>query len=158
MEVCEAKQASEKPKKDKEERMVLDKEIMEGFVGSCLVPYFDGAVAFRDFHRDLWELCTNEKDQFIAVCAPRRHSKSTTVTISYTLAATLFRQAKFVIIVSDTVAQSVLFLGQIKQILEDSKQIQSLFGLPTDEKGLVYEKCTEDDIIVRFKDGTCVRL
>ena len=152
---CEVKPVKEKPKNDK---MVLDKEIMEGFVASCLTPYFDGAVAFRDFHRDLWELCTNEKDQFIAVCAPRRHSKSTTVTISYTLAAALFRQSKFAIIVSDTVAQSVLFLGQIKQILEDSKQIQSLFGLPTDEKGLVYEKCTEDDIIIRFKDGRKFRI
>ena len=162
MEVCEVKPANgnaslgEKVKKD--DKVVLDKVIMEGFVGACLVPYFDNPVPFKEFHRDLWEVCTNQQDQFIAVCAPRRHSKSTTVTVSYTIAATLFRQAKFVIIVSDTVSQSVLFLGQIKQILEDSKQIQSLFGIPTDEKGVIYEKCTEDDIIIRFNDGRKFRI
>lgn len=140
-----------------EEPLKLDKYILEGFVGSCLTPYFDNAVPFQNFHRELWELCTG-KDQFVAVCAPRRHSKSTTVTISYGLAAVLFRQSRFMIIVSDTVAQSVLFLGQIKQILEDSRQIQGLFGLLVDEKGLVYEKCTEDDIIIRFADGHKFRI
>jgi predicted phage terminase large subunit-like protein len=139
------------------DKIVLDKHIIEGFVGSCLTPYFDNPVPFKEFHRELWELCSS-KDQFIAVCAPRRHSKSTTVTVSYTMAAVLFRQAKFVIIVSDTVAQSVLFLGQIKQILEDSRQIQTLFGLPIGEKGLDYEKCTEDDIIVKFNDGHKFRI
>lgn len=138
-------------------KIVLDKSIIEGFVGSCLTPYFDNPVPFKEFHRELWELCSSP-DQFIAVCAPRRHSKSTTVTVSYTMAAVLFRQAKFVIIVSDTVAQSVLFLGQIKQILEDSRQIQTLFGLPLSEKGLEYEKCTEDDIIVKFNDGHKFRI
>lgn len=135
----------------------LDRNIVEGFVGSCLVPYFDNATVFKEFHRELWDLCTGE-DQFVAICAPRRHSKSTTITISYTLASCLFRQSRFVLIVSDTVAQSTLFLGQIKQILEDSKHIQQLFGLPVDEKGLVYEKCTEDDIIVKFSDGQKFRI
>lgn len=138
-------------------KIKLDRDVMEGFVGSCLVPYFDNAVAFKEFHRELWDLCTGE-DQFVAICAPRRHSKSTTITVSYTLAACLFQNSRFVLIVSDTVAQSTLFLGQIKQILEDSKHIQELFGLPTDEKGLVYEKCTEDDIIVKFKDGNKFRI
>jgi predicted phage terminase large subunit-like protein len=144
--------------KEQEQKNILNKEVMEGFVGSCLVPYFDNPAPFKEFHRDLWEICTDRKEQFVAVCAPRRHSKSTTVTISYTLAACLFRQSKFVIIVSDTISQSVLFLGQIKQILEDSKQIQSLFGLIVDDKGLVYEKCTEDDIIIRFNDGRKFRI
>lgn len=138
-------------------KITLDRNVMEGFVGSCLVPYFDNAVAFKEFHRELWDLCTGP-EQFVAICAPRRHSKSTTITVSYTLAACLFQNSRFVLIVSDTVAQSTLFLGQIKQILEDSKHIQELFGLPTDEKGLVYEKCTEDDIIIKFKNGQKFRI
>ena len=131
------------------ESVKLDRNIIEGFVGSLLTPYFDNPVPFKEFHRELWDLCCGD-DQFIAICAPRRHSKSTTVTICYTLAAALFRQSKYILIVSDTISQSVLFLGQIKQILEDSQDIQKLFNLPTDEKGLVYEKCTEDDIIVKI--------
>lgn len=139
------------------EKIKLNRTILEGFVGSCLVPYFDNAVPFKEFHRELWDMCCGD-DQFVAVCAPRRHSKSTTVTICYSIAAALFRQSKYILIVSDTVSQSVLFLGQIKQILEDSQQIHQLFGLQVDEKGLVYEKCTEDDIIVKFGDGQSFRI
>lgn len=142
----------------KPDTLKLDRNVMEGFVGSCLTPYFDNAVPFREFHRELWDLCTEQKDKFIAICAPRRHSKSTTVTISYTMASALFRQSKYILIVSDTVSQAVLFLGQIKQILEDSTKIQQLFGLQVDAKGLVYEKCTEDDIIIRFNDYRSFRI
>jgi predicted phage terminase large subunit-like protein len=51
-----------------------------------------------------------------------------------------------------------LFLGQIKQILEDSKHIQELFGLKTNEKGLVYEKDTDTDFIIQFSDMTKFRI
>lgn len=139
------------------QKVKLTAEIIEGFASSCLTPYYDNAVQFKWFHRELWELCCSE-EKFVAICAPRRHSKSTTVTVTYALAAMLFRSSRYALIVSDTVAQSTLFLGQIKQILEDSQHIQSLFGLQVDEKGLVYEKCTEDDIIVKFLDGTKFRI
>ena len=101
-------------------------------------PYFDEASAFADFHRELWELCCSP-DKFVAICA-QGHAKSTIITIVYTLAAVLFREREFVVIVADTESQAALFLGQIKQILEDSKHIQELFGLKVGEKGLVYEK------------------
>lgn len=140
------------------QKLKLNAAILEGFVGSCLTPYFDNAVAFQDFHREWWELCTS-KEQFVAICAPRRHSKSTTVTISYTLAATLFRDKRFVVIVADTEAQAVLFLGQIKQILYDSLEIRELFGLGINEKGEVsFAKDSETDIIVNFEDGGQFRI
>ena len=148
----------EKPKIKRPEKVVLNRDTIEGFAGACLVPYFDNPVPFKEFHRELWDLCSDEKEKFIAICAPRRHSKSTTVTICYTIAAAMFRQSKYILIVSDTVSQAVLFLGQIKQILEDSTKIQQLFGLEVDEKGLVYEKCTEDDVIIKFLDGNSFRI
>ena len=51
-----------------------------------------------------------------------------------------------------------MFLGQIKNILYSSTQIQQLFGLEVNEKGVVFEKDTEDDIIVKFKDGLRFRI
>jgi predicted phage terminase large subunit-like protein len=139
-------------------KIKLTAQIIEGFAGSCLTGFFDNAVAFKDFHRELWDMCTSD-DQFVAVCAPRRHSKSTTVTIVYTLAAMLFRDKKFGVIVSDTESQSSLFLGQIKQILADSKEIQELFGLGLNEKGEVdFEKDTNTDFIVKFADGSRFRI
>lgn len=70
----------------------------------------------------------------------------------------LFRNRKYGIIVADTETQAALFLGQIKQIIYDSVEIQTLFGLDMDEKGVVFEKDTETDIIVRFKDKTRFRI
>lgn len=135
----------------------LSKEIIEGFATSCLTKYYDDASQFADFHREWWELCCSD-DKFIAVCAPRGHSKSTTITITYTLAAALFRQRKYILIVADTESQAALFLGQIKQILYDSAEIHHLFGIQTDEKGAVFEKDTETDIILKFKDMSRFRI
>lgn len=135
----------------------LTAEIVEGFVASCLVKFFDDASQFASFHREWWDLCCSE-DKFVAVCAPRGHSKSTTITISYTLAAMLFRNRKYAIIVADTETQASLFLGQIKQILYDSQEIQRLFGLAVGEKGVVFEKDTETDIIVKFNDNSRFRI
>lgn len=129
----------------------LTKDIVHGFAASCLTKYFDDASQFAGFHLEWWELCCSD-DKFIAICAPRGHSKSTTITITYTLAAALFRQRKYILIVADTEAQASLFLGQIKQILYDSQEIHQLFGIAVNEKGADFEKDTETDIIVNFKD------
>lgn len=130
----------------------LTAKIIEGFASSCLTKFFDDASQFADFHREWWELCCSD-DKFIAICAPRGHSKSTTITINYTLAAMLFRNRKYAIIVADTESQASLFLGQIKQILYESREIQELFGLKVTEKGVDFEKDSETDIVVRFADG-----
>ena len=155
MEVCVAKPANGNAKKP--EWPKLTAAIVEGFASSCLVKFFDDASQFANFHREWWELCCSD-DKFVAICAPRGHSKSTTITIVYTLAAVLFRNRKYSIIVADTETQAALFLGQIKQILYDSKEIQDLFGLQVGEKGVVFEKDTETDIIVRFADGSRFRI
>lgn len=135
----------------------LTKEVLEGFATSCLTPYYDDASEFADFHREWFDLCCSD-DKFVAIAAPRGHSKSTTITISYTLAAVLFRQRRYVLIVADTEAQAALFLGTIKQILYDSTQIHDLFGMEIGEKGVVFEKDTETDIIVNFKDNSSFRI
>ena len=144
-------------KKKKVEFPKLTKEILEGFATSCLTPYYDDASPFANFHREWFELCCSD-DKFVAIAAPRGHSKSTTITISYTLATCLFRQRRYVLIVADTEAQAALFLGTIKQILYDSTQIHDLFGLQVNEKGIEFEKDTETDIIVRFKDSSSFRI
>ena len=135
----------------------LTKEIVEGFATSCLTKYYDEASQFADFHREWWDLCCSD-DKFVAICAPRGHSKSTTITITYTLASVLFRQRRYVLIVADTEAQASLFLGQIKQILYDSTEIHSLFGLQMGPKGVEFEKDTETDIIVKFADQSSFRI
>lgn len=151
--------AKEKKVVTKQHRFPLTSEIVEGFAASCLTKFFDNASQFEDFHREWWQYCTNDKEPFLAICAPRGHSKSTTITIVYTLAAILFRNRSFVVIVADTESQASLFLNQIKTILYDSEEIRHLFGLRlNDQQEVVFQKDTETDFILEFADGHVARV
>lgn len=136
---------------------MITAKTVEGFVNSVLIKRFDDAAGVPDFHRELWELaCSPEK--YIAVAAPRAHAKTTAGTIAYTLCSVLFREAKFVVIVSDTETQAAMFLGNIKQELSENEHIIELFGLKKDEKGVIFEKESETDIILKFQDNAEFRI
>lgn len=130
---------------------MLDSATIKGFVGSLLVKKFDNAVAIPPIHEEWWELCCSEH-KHIAIAAPRKHAKSTAITFSYVLAALLFRQHSYVIIVSDTETQAGLFLGDIKQELTDNEDLISLFGVKS------FPKWSETDIIVEMEDGHRFRI
>jgi len=136
----------------------VSKEVIEGFVGSCLVKGFDGSLKTPSFHREVWELCCSP-NKFVAIAAPRGHAKSTAVTLSYGLATLLFQERSFMLLVSDTESQACLFLGQIKQTIQDNSDLADLFGIKRDEKGDVkFLKDSESDVIVEFLDGTKFRI
>jgi predicted phage terminase large subunit-like protein len=79
--------------------------------------------------------------------------------MGYGLATLLFRERKFMLLVSDTESQSALFLGAIKQQLTENETLIQMFGLKKNEKGLVqFAKETETDIIVEFEDGHKFRI
>ncbi len=140
------------------EKVELSAVIIKGFVGTCLIKRFDGASQIPKFHEEMWDMCTS-KNQFVAIAAPRGHAKSTSISLSYVLACVLFRERRFVLLVSDTEAQAAMFLGQIKQELQDNQDIIELFGIKKDEKGEVkFDKDSETDIIVKFTDGTKFRI
>ncbi|MFN7883006.1 MAG: hypothetical protein ACK5PF_08345, partial [bacterium] len=132
---------------------VLTAGLIEGFVGSVLAKKFDEATAIPEFHRELWQEATGPY-QYVAIAAPRGHAKSTAGTLAYTLASLLFRESTFALIVSDTESQACMFLGAIKQELQDNEDIIELFGLKKNEKGFVqFLKDSEADVIVEFEDG-----
>ena len=118
---------------------MITAETLEGFVSSVLVSRFDDAAGVPDFHRELWGYACS-KDKYVAVAAPRGHAKSTAGTLAYCLASVLFRESKFVVIVSDTETQAAMFLGNIAQELRDNPTILGLFDLKTDDKGVAFIK------------------
>jgi predicted phage terminase large subunit-like protein len=133
--------------------MILTKEVVAGFVGSVLASKFDGAVATPEFHHEGWEMFTS-KDRLVALAAPRGHAKTTGMTVSYGLATLLFRERKFMLLVSDTESQAAMFLGYFKEQLQENTALVELFGLKRDDKGIVrFVKETETDIIVEMEDG-----
>lgn len=129
----------------------LTSALVEGFVGSCLANRFDNPAKTPDFHRELWDLCCSDS-RLVAVAAPRAHAKSTAVSLAYLLAAVLFREHQFVILLSDTEGQAKDFLGDIKKELTTNEDIITLFGI----KDII--KDTETDIIVKFEDGYMFRI
>jgi len=138
--------------------MKLTAAVVRGFVGSVLASGFDGAVESPDFHDECWELCTSP-NKFVAIAAPRGHAKSSGITLGYGLATLLFKERKFMLLVSDTESQAALFLGNFKQQLQDNQELIDLFDLQRDEKGKTkFIKETETDIIVEFKDGEKFRI
>ena len=130
---------------------MLDSSIIHGFVQSCLQRKFDKPVKTPQCHFDWWDLCCSDEKQ-IAIAAPREHAKSTAITLSYVLAAVLFRIHQFVVIVSDTEGQSTLFLGDIKQELIENEDLISLFGIKK------FIKLSETDIIVEMNDDYRFRI
>ena len=132
-------------------KRILTAAIIEGFVGSLLIKKFDSPTPIPDIHREWWDLCTGHS-RFVALAAPRGFAKSTAITHSYTLAALLFRERDFALIISGTEAQSIMFLNDIKSELMDNADLKSLFKV----KGFL--KDSESDIIVEMEDGHKFRL
>lgn len=137
---------------------MLTSQVIKGFVGSCLVKRFDGSLPIPAIHEEWWDLCCSP-EKFVAIAAPRSHAKSTAISLSYVLANVLFRERQFVLLVSDTETQACLFLGNIKQELQDNEDIIRLFGIKKNNKGeVVFIKDSESDIIVELDDGHQFRI
>jgi predicted phage terminase large subunit-like protein len=129
----------------------LTSDIIAGFSGSLLQRNYDAAVESPACHIEWWDLCTSDAPK-VAIAAPRRHAKSTAITLAYILASVLFRHRKYVLVVSDTITQATQFLGDIKKELLDNDKINRLFKIKE------FEKDTEDDVIVTCEDGHQFRI
>jgi predicted phage terminase large subunit-like protein len=129
----------------------LTAEVLEGFTNTVLRKGFDLATETPSFHRTMWQYCCSDSS-FVAIAAPRAHAKSTAITHAYVLASLLFQERSYCIIVSETVSQSVQFLGDIKKELIENEDLRELFGVGT----LV--KDTEEDLICQMEDGHLFRV
>lgn len=126
--------------------LTIDPEIIHNFTESLLKPRFDNPQPTPGFHKELWKLVC-DPNPLVAVAAPRGHSKSTTVTHSFSLALVLFREREFGMIISDTEEQAKKFLADIAMEFRDNDALIELFGF---DRFLV-DNSTE--IVLQFKDG-----
>lgn len=128
------------------ETVKLTAELIHSFSTAFLLKDYDDPVPTPDFHLELWsEMCLPNRK--VAVAAPRGHAKSTAVTHAFTLANICFRKAQFIVLVSDTEGQAVLFLGDIKNELRDNELLRETFSIKR------FVKDRETDVIVEFSDG-----
>lgn len=129
----------------------LSAKAVEGFTQAFLLSKYNNPAPIPTFHRQMWELCASDSRR-IAMCAPRNHAKSTAITHAFTLASALFRNARYILIVSDTETQASNFLMDIKQELLENTDIQEFFDI----KG--FKKDSVTDIIVECNDGWRFRI
>jgi len=132
----------------------LSGETIHGVVKTLLMSGFDEPVPTPKCHTEWWDMCCSSA-KFVAIAAPRGHAKSTAITHAYLICKVIFREASYVVLVSDTEAQSVLFLADIKKELSENEKLMALFGIEEIEK---WPKDTETDIIIRFVDGHEARI
>lgn len=131
--------------------MKLTKDLVYGFAGSVLSTKYDDPVPTPWFHLEWWDLCCSD-NAYVAIAAPRGHAKSTAITHTYVLASVLFRDRKFVIIVSYTEGQAIEFLRDIKKELMENDELTTLFKIKE------VKKDTETDVIVEMDDGYQFRI
>lgn len=131
--------------------MALSADLIHGFAASMLAKRYDNATRTPKFHLELWDYFC-DPHPLVAIAAPRGHGKSTAMTHACTLASVLFRDRRFVVIVSDTETQASNFLNDIKEELRNNDDLIELFQV----KG--FKKDTETDIIVELADGHTFRI
>ena len=131
--------------------MELSSKAIEGLTVGLLAAKYDNPKPIPDLHREMWtEFCSDHPK--VADAAPRGHAKSTAITHAAILAAMLFREKSFCLLVSDTEAQAVEFLGDIKSELTGNTALRQTFGI----KKVI--KDTETNVICQFKDGEMFRI
>lgn len=118
---------------------------------TILAQRYDNPKPTPEFHEELWELCCLDHPK-VAVAAPRAHAKTTAITGSYVISMLVFREARYVLIVSDTESQAAEFVMEIKREFLDNNHLIDSFGVKR------LEKESQTDIIVSFHDGYEVRV
>lgn len=131
--------------------MDLTSEQIFNFSEIFLKSGYDSPVKTPQFHRDLWDLCVSD-DRKVVIGAPRGHAKSTAITHAFTLAMALFREKRYILIISDTESQSIEFLGDIKKELQENLDLMEMFKI----KKFTTEAAKT--IIVQMEDGYKFRI
>ena len=131
--------------------MHIDASVVYGFTVSHLTAQYDNLKDIPPFHLEMWDLSCSDNPK-VAIASPRKHGKSTAITLAYILTVMLTRKKSFCLLVSDTESQASEFLMSIKAELEDNEPLRAEYGI----KGL--EKDTETNIICSTNDGHRFRI
>ena len=83
------------------------------------------------FHTNIYKDLANDKKRRVLIAAPRGTAKSTVTTLIYPLWKAAFKKTNedlFIVIISESQAQSINFLSRIKYHLTYSTQFKQIFG------------------------------
>ncbi len=109
-----------------------------------------------EFHKKIYKLLLEDHTR-LAIGAPRGFAKSTLLSLVYLAWLICMNKAKFVVIVSDTYSQSVLFLDAIKAELESNEKLQAFYGKMTSKNWSEGEIITNGIMVRAVGAGMKVR-
>lgn len=101
------------------------------------------------FHSDIYRDLLDESIKRVMIAAPRGTAKSTVCSLILPLYRATFKRPDedlFIVIISESQAQSINFLSRIKYHLDHSKEYRALYG---DRGGRTAAKWTTTDIVLR---------
>ena len=107
---------------------LINAKVIDGFTQSFLGAKYDNPKPIPQFHMEMWDLCCSDNPK-VAIAAPRKHAKSTSITLAYILVMVMLRIKSFVLLVSDTEGQASGFLVSIKDELEHNPALRAKFGI-----------------------------
>jgi len=93
------------------------------------------------FHKEIYQLFQSDEKK-LGIGAPRGHAKSTVTDLVYLSWEIVNRRKKFVLLVSDTYSQVVLFLEALKAEFEANDKLKTFYG------NLKTDKWSEGEIVV----------
>ena len=83
------------------------------------------------FHREVYAHLSDDEKKRVLIAAPRGTAKSTVTTLIYPLWRAAFKSSNedlFIVIISESQAQSINFLSRIKYHLTYSEEFKAIFG------------------------------
>ncbi len=128
---------------NQEEKTKLVKGIVNKSIEAFGIFFFKNHLRLETpkFHKEIYSLFEQDLKR-IAIAAPRGHAKSTITDLVYLAWMIVHNKVHFVLLVSDTYSQSVLFLEALKAEFESNDKLKLYYG------NLVSKKWREDEIIV----------
>lgn len=109
-----------------------------------------------EFHREIYSLFEGS-DRFLGIAAPRGHAKSTITDLVYLAWEIVNKRRKFVLLISDTYSQAVLFLDTLKAELEANDLLKQFYGKLTSDSWAEDEIITNGIMIKALGAGMKVR-
>jgi predicted phage terminase large subunit-like protein len=126
------------------EKTAIAKKIFKEEIELYGKHFFDNHLKLEtpNFHKEIYDLYKDDSNKKIAIVAPRGHSKSTITDLVYLSWVIVHSKAKFVLLVSDTYSQAVLFLDALKAEFESNEKLRSFYG------DLTSKNWSEGEIVV----------
>ena len=110
-----------------------------------------------EFHKDIYSVYEDTSIKKIAIGAPRGHAKSTITDLVYLAWVVCTQKAHFVLLISDTYSQSVLFLDAVKGELESNEKLKAFYGHLSSKKWSEGEIVANDVMVKSLGAGMKVR-